>query len=132
MKTTPATPGKSLALLAGGLIIADTILMAVVGVTLLFLTGFGLSQLQTYMHSSPLPFVVYTVWALGVFGSAAAIVAIVLYRYRARWFWRCLIVASLLWLFFPPIHTLIGLVSLLLLIRFRDYFSGESAARVTV
>jgi len=128
MKTTVST-GKSLALLAGGLIIADTILMVVGGLTLLFLTGFGLSQLQVYMHSSPLPFLVYIAWALGVFGTAAAIVAIVLYRYRAKWFWRCMIAASIMWLFFPPIHTLIGLLSLFLLIHFRGEFNTTSDSR---
>ena len=122
--STTVSPGRNLALLAGGLIIADTIIMVVAGMTLLYLSGFGVSQLQAYMHSSPLPFLVYTIWALGVFGSAAAIVAIVLYRYRAKWFWRCLIVASIAWLVFPPIHTLIGVVSLFLLIRFKHQFDA--------
>jgi hypothetical protein len=114
-------PGHALAMGAAVLITADTILIAGVGIGSLLAWSKG-AEAASVVKDTPLPIGIYLAWALGVFGTVTAIVSIALYRYCARWFWRCLLVASVVWLAFPPIHAVIGLLSLILLIRFRSAF----------
>jgi hypothetical protein len=112
--------GHAVAVFASFVLLADTVLLVVLGGGLLAqLTG-GTSSSD--LVQTALPAGIYAAWAMGVFGSIAAIVAIVLYGFRARWFWRCLLIASATWLIFPPIHAVIGIIALVLLIRFRFAF----------
>jgi hypothetical protein len=113
--------GHGAALVASVLLLADTVLLVFMGGGLLR----GLSQgasISRLLDHTALPLEIYVAWALGIFGSIAAIAAIVLYGFRERWFWHCLLVASVSWLVFPPIHAVIGLLSLILLVRYRTAF----------
>ena len=118
----PRIKGQGLALLACVLILADTTLMIATGLWVFFRAGFDAGAIQHLFATTPLPFMVYVVWLAGVFASVAAVVAIVLYDFRERWFWRCLLVASVAWLAFPPVHALIGVGALILLLACRDRF----------
>lgn len=115
-------PGYALALTASSLILLDVVLILATFASVLVLTSLYEPRLSELLSSTPLPFALYATWALAVFGSAAAIVAIVLYGFRERWFWRCLMVGAVMWLFFPPVHMVIGLISLILLLHFRKAF----------
>jgi membrane associated rhomboid family serine protease len=119
--------GRKLAVLASLLLFAGCAAFVVAGVGLL----------GSYVGDSPLlangglPLLIYLGWMSGVFGAIAALIAIVIYRFRQRWFWRCLVIASGVWLVFPPIFTVIGLVTLLVLVRYRMAFPGLSDTRLT-
>jgi len=115
-------PGHALAVTASSLILLDAVLVAGTFLTVLVLTSFHEPRLREMLATTPLPFALYLTWALAVFGTAAALVAIALYGFRERWFWRCLMVGAIMWLLFPPVHMLVGLISLILLIHFRKAF----------
>lgn len=115
-------PGYALALTASSLILLDAALLAGTFAAVLVQTSFYEPHLSEMLSTTPLPFALYLTWGLAVCGSAAAIVAILLYGFRERWFWRCMMLGAILWLFFPPVHMVIGLVSLILLIHFRGAF----------
>jgi hypothetical protein len=114
--------GHALAVAASSLLIADILLVVATFFIVLKRTWMDQEALEILIGNTPLPVAIYGMWALGVLGTAAAITAIALYGFRERWFWRCLIVAALMWLVFPPVHTLIGVISLILLFRFRKAF----------
>ena len=114
--------GHALAVTASSLLIADALLVAATFGAVLAFTWFDEPRVQQMFMSSPLPFALYLTWFLGVLGTAGAVVAIGVYGFRERWFWRCLIIAAAMWLVFPPIHTIIGLISLILLIGYRKAF----------
>ena len=78
--------------------------------------------LEDSLSRTPLPAAVFLVWFAGIAATASALVTIMIYNFRERWFWRFLIVGSLAWLAFPPLHSLIGLFSLILLLRNRRNF----------
>lgn len=114
--------GHALAVTASSLLLADILLIAGTFLAVLNMTWLDEGALESLLTATPLPFAIYGAWALGVFGTAAAITAITLYGFRARWFWRCLMAAAAMWLIFPPVLTLIGVIALILLIRFRHTF----------
>lgn len=114
--------GHALAVTASSILIVDAVLVAVTFGAVLAFTWFDEPRVQQMFTSSPLPFALYLTWFLGLLGSAGALVAIGIYGFRERWFWRCLIIAAAMWLIFPPIHTIIGLISLTLLICYRKAF----------
>lgn len=93
----------------------DTALLASMGIWVGVQTGFRSGAVRELLSASALPVLVYTAWALGIFASAATVVSIFLYGFRERWFWRVLVVGCSAWLVFPPIHSLIGLLGLVLL-----------------
>ncbi len=106
--------------------------------TFFLLLTFGLVAGFTHMHGpairqllaeSSLPLAIYGLWFVGVAASVAAILAIVLYDYRERWFWRWMLIGSLAWLVFPPVHALIGLGALILLLRNRSSFPKHAEER---
>ena len=68
------------------------------------------------------PGILQFIWFMTVVGSALCIVAITIYGFRARWFWRCLVAASVMWLVSPPLHTIIGLIALIILIATKHTF----------
>jgi hypothetical protein len=115
-------PGRPLALLASGLIAADTVfLLVTLGLVGAF-THFHGMEIRRLLSETPLPLMIYALWLLGVAATAAAVSAIFLFDFRERWFWRWMLVGSLAWLAFPPVHALIGLGALLLLLRNRASF----------
>lgn len=114
--------GHHLAVLASTLIAADTFfLLLTLGIVLTH-SALNASGLRHLLSDTPFPLVVYVLWLIGVAGSAAAVLSIILYDFRERWFWRWMLVGSLAWLAFPPVHALIGLVALVLLLRNRSAF----------
>jgi len=121
-------PGRPLALLASGLIAVDTIfLLLTFGVVAAF-TGFHLPALREMLSDTPLPLAIYGLWLVGVAASAAALLAIFFFDFRERWFWRWMLVGSVAWLVFPPVHALIGLAALILLLRNRSSFPKHAVA----
>lgn len=111
-----------MARLAGAFVFADIALIVGVGIWVFSAVGLNFPAIERMFTSSPLPMLVYAGWALAIFGTVAAIASIVLYGYRERWFWRCMLAASIVWLAFPPVHFVIGLISLIVLIRTRRFF----------
>lgn len=108
--------GRHLALLGSVMLLCSaTIIIGIISTALYFHFALG-RPLDYLLHTTPLPAVASLTWLFTVGGSAASIVAIVIYGFRARWFWRCLVATSVLWLFAPPIHFVIGLISLVVLI----------------
>ncbi len=118
--------GHSLALLACGLLVFDAFLVAATAGFVQYSTRFGGYSLTYLIGSTPLPFVLYAIWGLGVAGAVTAMITAIFYNYRHRWFWRTLVVAAALFLFFSPIHMVIGIISLILLFRFRREFSDDT------
>jgi hypothetical protein len=118
----------------GGYVIAVGASIALVASAFVFAVAFCLTlyfalvegrPFETLLHGSPLP-VLFYVAALGLIGGAAtSIVAVAVYGFRARWFWRCLMVAAILLLIAAPIGTVIAALGLVLLIRFRRQFPCE-------
>ena len=79
--------------------------------------------LGSIMTGSMFPTVLQIMWFSMVVGSALRIVAIItIYGFRARWFWRCLVAASVMWLVSPPLHTIIGIIALITLIATKQAF----------
>lgn len=114
--------GHGLAVLACVLILADTALLVVTGLWVFSRAGVHPPAIQHLFVTTPLPLMVYLTWMIGVFASVAAILAVVLYGFRERWLWRVLVLASIAWLAFPPVHALIGLMAFLLLLATRERF----------
>jgi len=118
----PATPGSVIARIASTLLLIDAVLILVTAGNLFLTIGFQWNALQFFITSSRLPLVIYSMWALGLFGTVGAIIAIVLYNYRSTWFWWCLMIAGISWLVFPPIHSLLGLLGVIILFKVRRSF----------
>lgn len=114
--------GRPLALLASGLIAVDTFFLLAVLALIVGFSNFNLSSIRYLLAETPLPLAIYGLWLVGVAATAAAITAIILFDYRERWFWRWMLVGSLAWLAFPPVHAMIGLAALILLLRNRASF----------
>jgi len=128
-------PGYALARLASGMLITAALLSFGLSIFIISSTWGQdfMEVLKTMLSSTPLPLFLYLIWTLSIFGIGAAIVAITLYGYHSRWFWRCLSIASLLWLFLPPFHTMLGIIFIVLLLRFQgafldDTLNGEESA----
>jgi hypothetical protein len=128
-ENTRRPPGRALALLASGLIAVDTVfLLLTFGLVAVF-TQFHMPALREMFSHTPLPLAIYGLWLMGVAASASALLAIFFFDFRERWFWRWMLVGSLAWLAFPPVHALIGLAALILLLRNRASFPKHAVAR---
>ncbi len=125
----PPQAGRPLAVLASGLIALDTLFLVVTFGLVAFFTRFNEAQLRVALAESPLPLAIYAVWLIGVAATAAAIAAVILYDFRERWFWRWMLLGSVAWLVFPPVHALIGLVALVLLLSNRSAFPKRAEPR---
>jgi hypothetical protein len=114
--------GYLLAIVASVLLLADGLAMA--GATVYVASSSGLSfwGLHHTFQNPVLPLVLYAIWGLGIFGTVGAIISLTLFGFRARWFWSCLVGTACLWLVFPPIHTLLGVLALIILISHRKSF----------
>jgi hypothetical protein len=68
------------------------------------------------------PIVFYAAWVCGVLGGVATIVTLFVQGFRARWFWRMLLFAAVLWMALPPLGTALGIFSIILLVATRRLF----------
>jgi hypothetical protein len=118
----PSQAGRPLAVLASGLIALDTFLLLLVSGLIVSFSHFNVPAIRHMLAETPLPLAIYGLWLVGVAATAAAISAIFLFDFRERWFWRWMLVGSIAWLVFPPLHALIGLAALILLLRNRASF----------
>lgn len=120
--------GYYLAVVSTVLLVTDGLLMLITSA----LTGVYLWGPETTLDGlftrSIFPVALYSIWGLGVFGTGGAICAIAVYGFRERWFWRWLVVASIMWLIFPPVHAIIGLISLIMLLSSRKHFVKRQPA----
>lgn len=123
--------GFGVAVLASTFVILDTLALLLTAGIVWSITGFRLHDLQQLWLDSPLPLAVYGIWVGAVAGATSAIIAIFVFGFRERWFWRCLLLASLAWLAFPPIHALLGLLAFVLLLNCRKAFPLRQPADVS-
>ena len=122
MRNPPSQPGQSLAKISSALLLLDVFAIAICLVAVFYYTGFHANSLGYLLNESAFPAAVYVIWALGLFGTVGAIAAMALYGYRERWFWRCMVIAAVGWLVFPPIHSVLGLIALIVLLNSRRRF----------
>lgn len=120
--------GHRLAVVASVILLSNTLILLITGAAVFEYSWFHRSAIQHLLAESYLPLVIYLMWAMGLAGAVAALGAIVYFDFRERWFWRCLVIASVSWLAFPPVHTLIGLFALVLLIGCRRAFPHRQSA----
>lgn len=86
-------------------------------------------SLDSIATSQTLPELLQLIWFLTLAAGAGCIVAIFAYDFRALWFWRCLVVASCISLLSPPLHTISGLIALVVLFHTRKAFFRGRAHR---
>ncbi|MEO8205037.1 MAG: hypothetical protein ABI615_02575 [Chthoniobacterales bacterium] len=116
-------PNGYYAAVAGSVLIVGAAVMLVLTTAYFFvLIARAPDHSLAAVNTSSLPILTYLCWMGTIAGSAASILAIAVYRFRSRWFWRCLVTASVVWLAAPPIGTVIGLITLIVLISFRSSF----------
>jgi hypothetical protein len=120
--TKATATGYHLALTASGLFVAQAILILCVLVSVAANEGFSTQNLKRLLGTTPLPFALYAIWALGVAGTAASVVAVAVYNFKERWFWRAMVLAACMWLLFPPLGMAAGIVALVVLIKYRAAF----------
>jgi hypothetical protein len=112
--------GDSLARLASTLFLLSGAFALLAGVELLFgsrMSGDTGGPLHTFF-----PVVFYAAWVCGVLGGVATIVTLFVQGFRARWFWRMLLFAAVLWMTLPPLGTALGIFSIVLLVATRREF----------
>ncbi len=79
------------------------------------------------LHSA-VPLTFYFTWAAAAVGFTGTVLTVGMSDYRPRWLWRVLIGVAIFWIFLFPVGTLIGGVTLVILLVTRACFSsGESA-----
>lgn len=125
--------GRTLAVTASSLLFAEIVLALVSFFVVLKMTWMDAeeSEFQLLSQTTPSAALTYGIWGLGVFGMLVAMAAITLFNFRERWFWRCMVTAAVLWLVFPPIPTLLGIIALILLFRYREAFPLHTRAGTT-
>jgi hypothetical protein len=118
--------GHFLAMLGSIMLLSAAAALAITFAVTFYFTWVGDRTLESMATTTPLPAIASLIWLFTVGGTAASIISIVLYGYRSRWFWRCLLATAVLWLFAPPAGTVIGLISLIVLLANRRRFpEGE-------
>lgn len=117
--------GHLMAMLGSIILLSAAMALALAFSVATYFTWVEGRTLESLATTTPLPAVASLIWLATVGGTAASIVAIVIYGYRTRWFWRCLIATAVLWLLAPPAGTVIGLISLIVLISKRHSFPHE-------
>jgi len=117
--------GHLLAMLGSIILLSAATALAAAFLVTVYFTWVEGQTLESLATTTPLPALASLIWLATVGGTAASIIAIVLYGYRTRWFWRCLMATAVLWLFAPPAGTVIGLISLIVLISKRHSFPRE-------
>jgi hypothetical protein len=114
--------GYLIAVGASILLIVDGLAMAAAALYVAGSSGFSIWGLQRTFENPALPLALYAIWGMGIFGTVGAIISLTLFGFRARWFWTCLVITACLWLIFPPVHTIIGVLSLIILTSYRKSF----------
>lgn len=122
--------GHFLAMLGSIILLSAATALALAFAVTAYFTWVEGRTLEALATTTPLPAIASMIWLATVGGTAASIVAIVLYGYRTRWFWRCLMATAVLWLFAPPAGTVIGLISLIVLIAKRKSFPHEERSHM--
>lgn len=113
--------GHTLAVLGTTMLLAGIAGLVLLFATTLFLT-LGDTHAEALPDTTPIPLITYLTWGVFVGGCTASVIAIALYGFRARWFWRCLVVAAVFWLLAPPAGTVVGIFALLILLGSRRAF----------
>lgn len=113
--------GRGLAVAGSLILISSAAGSSLLGLfTLLALTrGQSLGDI---VFAGSLPWLASICYLAAVVGTALVIVALLVYGYRARWFWGCLMATAILWIMAPPLLMVIGLIALVVLLRLRDRF----------
>ncbi len=122
--------GHFLAMLGSIILLSSAAALALTFAVTGYFSWVGGRTLESMATTTPLPAIASLIWLATVGGTAASIVAIVLYGYRTRWFWRCLMATAVLWLFAPPAGTVVGLISLIVLISKRHSFPHDEPQRL--
>jgi len=114
--------GHTLATLGSVMLLSSAAAMAVTcGVAAYFNLEMARS-IDSLLTTTPLPAALLLIFLATVGGTAASLIAIVLYGFRSRWFWRCLVIASAFWLFAVPMGSVLGMISLVVLLSTRKHF----------
>lgn len=116
--------GHTLAVLGTTMLLSGIAGLVLLFATTLFFT-LGDTHVDVQPDTTPIPLITYLTWGVFVGGCTASVVAIALYGFRARWFWRCLVVAAIFWLLAPPAGTVVGIFALIVLIGSRKAFPME-------
>jgi hypothetical protein len=87
---------------------------------------------ESVATTTPLPILFYATWGTAVLGLAGTVITLFVQGYRARWFWRCLCGAAILWALLPPVGTVVGVVTLILLLATRSKFPIQGSANAPV
>jgi hypothetical protein len=117
--------GHTLAVIGSVILLGAAIALVLIGGMAAYFTWVGGRTLDSLVTTTPLPAAAMLTWLATVAGTVASIIAIVLYDFRARWFWRCLVGAAILWLLAPPAGTVVGLISLIVLLTMRRRFPPD-------
>ncbi len=132
MKRMGQEEGASIAVVASLLLLVAAASSVVLTIATGVLVGVEHRDMNWIATSTILPTVLQFVWLSMVVGTAGAVVALAVYGYRARWFWRCMVAASVMWLVSPPLHSVIGLIALIALVKTRKAFvDGRMAGMVS-
>jgi hypothetical protein len=113
---------RSIALATSVVLLASGVFAALVsaqGLYSHFMEGKTIAAAAT---STAFPVLLYLAWLGAAAGIAGTVLTLFVEGYRARWFWRCLCGAAVLWALLVPIGTVIGLISLVLLVATRTKF----------
>lgn len=117
--------GFTMALIASILLLATGLGSAILTSNVLYLMFAEHRSLDWIGTTTRLPTLLQFIWFTMVLATAGIIVSLFIHGFRARWFWRCLVVASCMWIMSPPLHSVIGLISLIVLLNTRKYFPCE-------
>jgi len=117
LRESSRATGATLARFASGLFLLSGIFAFLSALQVLF-SGQG----QDGAVHTAFPVTFYGAWICAVLGAVSTIVTLFVFSFRARWFWRILLAAAVLWATLPPLGTAIGVLSLILLFGARRAF----------
>lgn len=122
----PASAGRGkrdIALATSAALLASGVFAALVGVQGLYSHFVEGKTLEAAVTSTAFPVLLYLAWLGAAAGLAGTVLTLFVEDYRVRWFWRCLCGAAVLWALLVPMGTVIGIISLILLVATRSKFS---------
>jgi hypothetical protein len=117
LRESSRATGATLARFASGLFLLSGIFALLSALQVMF-SGQG----QHGAVHTAFPVTFYAAWVCAVLGAVSTIITLFVYSFRARWFWRMLLLAAVLWATLPPLGTAIGILSLILLFGARSAF----------
>jgi hypothetical protein len=113
---------RSIALATSVVLLASGTFAALVGAQSLYSHFVEGKTIAAAATSTAFPMLLYLAWMGAAAGLAGTVLTLFVEGYRARWFWRCLCGAAVLWALLAPMGTVIGIVSLILLVAMRPKF----------